>query len=341
MQLLEIDKKILSYLQESIPIKPRPFLELANLINSDEKEIISRINALKEQKIIREISPILEANRLGYQSTLVALEIEKNNLEEVANEISKHPGVSHNYERDNKFNLWFTLTLPCESSFEKTIGYFKNLTAVKNSLFLPTLKLFKIGVKFDLGNSITQKEEHIEKKQEIKNYYEITDKIKKIICAIQQDLPCEKEPWNNIAKKVPLEREELLKNILELINNKIIRRYAAILKHTNIGYNINAMVVWKSEEKNIENIGEIFGSFKEVTHCYQRPTYPNWPYPLFTMIHAKSKEELDSVINQMQEKSNIKNFEALNTKREFKKTRVKYFDGKTEEWERKNLCKNF
>ena len=147
---------------------------------------------------------------------------------------------------------------------------------------------------------------------------------KKIIKEMSGDLPLSKSPYQIIAKKIGVAEEELLTKIDGYKNEGIVRRVCAILYHIEAGYLSNAMVVWKVEPQDVERIGKEMSEFPEVTHCYERATNSIWQYNLFTMIHGRKKENCENLAKRMAEKTRIKEFKLLYTKKELKKKSPRY-----------------
>ena len=146
----ELDKEILNEIQWSFPLVTRPFDAIAKKFTTTPEIIKERLNHLKELGVLRQLSAIFDTRKLGYTSSLVAMEIESDKLEYIASQINRHPGVSHNYERDHQFNLWFTLAVPPGTDLKTELEKFNVLKGIKKVRMLPTLQLFKIGVKLDL-----------------------------------------------------------------------------------------------------------------------------------------------------------------------------------------------
>ena len=153
----------------------------------------------------------------------------------------------------------------------------------------------------------------------------LTDFDKKIIREIQTDLPISERPFYDIAQKLDIEEEELLKRIQEFIDKGYIRRFGATLRHRRVGINANAMSIWVVPEMDVDRVGKIMASFKEVTHCYERHTLPDWKYNLYAMIHAKTKEECLEIVARISEKTGMKEYKLLYSTEEFKKTSMEYF----------------
>lgn len=140
-----------------------------------------------------------------------------------------------------------------------------------------------------------------------------------ILQYLHRGLPLKNRPYQEIAKKINISEEELFRRIKSLKEQGIIQRLGTILNHYRSGYSVNAMVVWQVPSRLISKTGKIMSEFPAVSHCYQRKTWPNWPYNLYTMIHARSKSECAKIIRKISGKTGIKQYEALYTMKEYKK----------------------
>lgn len=154
---------------------------------------------------------------------------------------------------------------------------------------------------------------------------QLTDLDKKIISRLQGDLPLQADPFDVVAKEIGITTDELLQKINQYVETGVARRMGTILRHHKAGYNANAMVGWRVPEEKVEEVGNIMAAFREASHVYLRPTYPDWPYNLFTMLHGKSMEELEQVSKAISERTGITDYRLLYSTREFKKTSMKYF----------------
>ncbi|MEK6832329.1 MAG: Lrp/AsnC family transcriptional regulator, partial [Thermoproteota archaeon] len=259
-------------------------------------------------------------------SSLVAMEIESDKLEYVANQINRHPGVSHNYERDHPFNLWFTLAVPPGSDLKTEVDKFSVLKGIKKVRMLPTIQLFKIGVKLDMIDEKKHDVAPTEEKKEIKNVKFVpTEQDKEFIREMQKDMEITDRPFLNSATKLGFTEDELFEKLKYYEDIGVMRRFAAILRHREVGFTANGMIVWNVPDDRISEVGSKLGAFPQVSHCYQRPTYPDWPYSVFSMIHCKSEEEAGEMTKTIQNQININDYKILFSTREFKKTRVEYF----------------
>jgi len=322
----KLDKEILNEIQWTFPLVPKPYTEMAKKFGISDEEMMKRLDVLKETGIIRQISAIFDTRRLGYKSALVAMAIEPKNLDYVANQVNKHPGVSHNYERDHEYNLWFTLAVPPGSDLKTEIDKFSKLPGIKKTRLLPTIKLFKIGVKLEM---IEEKKSDIkpseEKKKVSDTKFVATEEEKNYIRELQKDLEIIERPFLKSAQKLGITEEQLLEKIKQYEEMGVMRRFAAILRHREVGFTANGMIVWKVSDERIEEVGAKLGAFPQISHCYQRPVYPDWPYSVFSMVHCKSIEEAQDMAKQIQKQVDVDDYKILFSSREFKKTRVEYF----------------
>ncbi len=324
-QLNETDKKLLNLLQWEFPMVEQPFAAVGESVCLSEQQVIDRVTELKDAEIIREINAIFDTRRLGYKSSLVAARAAEGKVDEVADVISQHPGVSHNYKRDHHFNIWFTLAVPPEQELDEELEKLAARAGTEKYRLLPTKHLFKIGVKLDMSkDEETLRPEH-RAKETRSDRGPLTEGDRIFIRETQQDLPLQPRPFDDMARNLGMTVEQLLSRLEEFQQAGLMRRYAAILRHQKAGFVANGMVCWKVPEERIMEVGEIAASFPQVSHCYQRPTYPDWPYSLFSMIHARNEEKCKRIAKQISEKTGLTDYAILFSTKEYKKERVKYF----------------
>jgi len=325
-------QEILSRIQKKFPLVPKPFEEIANELGMQESEVLAILQEEKANNIIRQTSAIFDTKRLGYTSSLVAFKIAPEKIDAAVEIINSHPGISHNYERNHDFNIWFTLAVAPDSrlGLEKTLEILADATGAEDYIMLPTLKLFKISVKLNT----TGKDDKKEKVKKVKHTeIDLTPLHHEVIKRAQYDIAMESEPFKNIIDELEITYEQFFAILVELQEAGIMRRFASILNHRKAGFNANAMVVWDVDEDNGEKIGETAAAFSAVSHCYLRPKYANWPFNLFTMVHGKTTEETNGIIAEMSKEIEAKSHMPLYSSREFKKVRIEYFTPAFEAWE--------
>jgi DNA-binding Lrp family transcriptional regulator len=322
----ELDKELLNEIQWTFPLVTRPFDTIAKKFDVTPEIVKEHLNSLKKAGVLRQLSAIFDTRKLGYTSSLVAMEIESDKLEHVASQINRHPGVSHNYERDHEFNLWFTLAVPPGSDLKSEIDKFNVLKGIKKVRMLPTLQLFKIGVKLDMVDEKKHEVAPSEEKKEIKNVkFEPTEQDKDFIRELQKDMEIIDEPFVKAANNLGITETELFEKMKQYEDIGVMRRFAAILRHRQIGFTANGMIVWKVPEDRISEVGAKLGAFPQVSHCYERPTYSDWPYNVFSMIHCKTHDEANEMAKTIKNQIQVDDYQILFSSREFKKTRVEYF----------------
>ncbi len=325
----DTDKKLLSLLQREVPIIPRPWAAFG----LPEAEALQRIRALKQAGLIRQISAIFDTRSLGYQSSLVAAKCDPQREAAVAALINAHPGVSHNYARNHDYNLWFTIAVSPASrlGLEKTVQRLQQQTGAEAMRLLPTLRLFKIGVELDLegdGHGTAE----VRYSQAHQNApTPLTPREIEFVRAMQRDLPLVPEPFASTGFSM----DELQQISAAMKASGRLRRFSAVLRHREAGFRANGMGVWaaRGTENEIIAIGQKMAACRAVSHCYLRPTYPDWPYNLFTMIHARSVPECDAILAELSRETGVTDYRVLYSTKEYKKTRVEYFTDAEAHWE--------
>ncbi|MBC2716933.1 MAG: Lrp/AsnC family transcriptional regulator [Desulfobacteraceae bacterium] len=153
-----------------------------------------------------------------------------------------------------------------------------------------------------------------------------SDLERKIIALIQGDMPVEKHPYQVIAEKIGVAEETVLSVLKDLCDSGIIRRFGATLRHQKSGFNANAMIAWKVDEGRVEEVGKLMAAFDQVSHCYRRNPGKDWPYNLYTMVHAVDEASCRKIAGNISEKTKVDNYEILFSRKELKKTSMQYFD---------------
>ncbi|NDB31860.1 MAG: Lrp/AsnC family transcriptional regulator [Nitrososphaeria archaeon] len=321
-----LDKEILNEIQWSFPLVAEPYKALAEKFHITHEEMKNRITNLKSAGVLRQLSAIFDTRRLGYKSSLVAMAILPDKLDYVANQINRHPGVSHNYERNHEYNLWFTLATPPGSDLKTEVDKFSKLPGILKVRLLPTIKLFKIGVKLDMVDDKKKEIAPTEEKKKINDIkFTPTEDDKEFIRHLQKDLPVVDRPFLASANALGMTESQVFEKLQYYEEIGVMRRYAAILRHRDVGFTANGMIVWKVPEDKIEPVGEKLGAFPQISHCYQRPVYADWPYNVFSMVHCKSVAEAEDMAKDIQKHIQVDDYRILFSSREFKKTRVEYF----------------
>ncbi len=335
----DLDKRLLNLMQGRFPIAPRPYQHVATEADVTEEEVLTRVQRLLDERIIRQVTPIFDTRALGYSSMLVAAKVDPENPWRAATVINQHPGVSHNYLRNHEFNIWFTIATEPESPLgvEGTLEVLGELAGAESIRQLPTLKLFKIRMDLEMEagtEALAQAAAAVEPAETERQPYDEFDRA--VIRATQGDLPVISEPYAPAAVELGISQERLLEHLGGMQERRLLRRVAAILYHRRAGFSANGMGVWKVPDDQILDIGPRMAAFRGISHCYQRPTYQDWPYSVFTMAHGRSKQECDAVLAAIAEQTGISDRATLYSSTEFKKIRLLYFTDEHRAWEREH-----
>jgi siroheme decarboxylase len=332
----ETDRRLLNLLQGSFPLAERPYAEIARLGELPEDEVLRRTSRLLDERIIREVTPIFDTRVLGYKSMLVAAKVDPEHPWRAAKIINSHPGVSHNYLRDHDFNIWFTIATEPGSrlGLDGTLEVLQRLTGAASVRQLPTLRLFKIRMDLEMEKgteALAAAAEAIDHKEP--EAIELSELDLAVIRATQGPMEAVAKPFAPAAHELGMPVRDLLDHLEDMRERRALRRVAAILFHRRAGFSANGMGVWKVPEERILELGPRMAAYRGISHCYQRPTYPDWPYSVFTMAHGRSKEECDAILDTIAAETGIEERRTLYSSTEFKKIRLLYFTDAHREWE--------
>jgi DNA-binding Lrp family transcriptional regulator len=336
----DLDRKLLNLLQGSFPLEPRPFARVAELAEVGEDEVLARTRRLLDERIIRQVTPIFDTRALGYSSMLVAAKVDPEHPHRAAKVVNAHPGVSHNYLRNHDFNLWFTIATEPDSKLglDGTLEVLAAEAGAESVRQLPTLKLFKIRMDLEMEGdtkALASAAVAAEPAETEPQPYDELDVA--VIRELQGDMPIVPEPYAPAADALGMPQERLLDHLAGMRERRLLRRVAAILYHRRAGFSANGMGVWRVPDERIMELGPRMASFRGISHCYQRPTYADWPYSVFTMAHGRSKEECDAILDAIAEDTGIGERATLYSSTEYKKIRLLYFTEDFKRWEAERL----
>ena len=332
----DLDRRLLNLMQGSFPLHARPYAAVAAAAQCTEQEVLARVTRLLADRIIRQVTPIYDTRALGYASMLVAAKVDPEHPWAAAKIVNTHPGVSHNYLRNHEFNMWFTIAVERDSKLglEGTLEVLAREAKAESVRQLPTLKLFKIRMDLEMeGGTAALASPGAESAPAPLDAIDYDERDVAVIRATQGDLPVVTEPYAAAAAELGMGVDALLEQMTEMRERGLLRRVAAILYHRRAGFSANGMGVWKVPADQIESLGPRMASYRGISHCYQRPTYADWPYSVFTMAHGRSKEECDAVLDAIALDTQIEERATLYSSTEFKKVRLLYFTDSFKEWE--------
>jgi siroheme decarboxylase len=343
-QLTDLDRELLNAVQWDFPLEARPFAVLAERLGVTEPEVRERVAHVKDTSVLRQLSAIFDTRALGYGSSLVAAKIDTDRIDEAARVISAHPGVSHNYKRNHAFNLWYTIAVPPGDSLEEHVDVLHEQSGATVTRRLPTLKLYKIGVKLDMTGKTAAdaradvlEHERPERREEMPAP-DLSDLEVATIRIVQEDLPLVERPFAAHGEVIGCSEDDVLAMLQSFKDRKLMRRFAAVMNHRSAGYKANAMGVWAVPDEELDEIGPRMAGFARVSHCYKRPTYEDWPYSVFTMVHGMNARECEDTIAAIQAETGVDEYALLWSVKEYKKTRVRYYTDDWSDWRASNLA---
>ena len=337
----ETDKRLLNALQSRFPLDPEPFAAVARESGLDEREALERSERLLRDRIIREITPIFDTTALGYSSMLVAARVDAERPHRAAHIINEHPGVSHNYLRNHDFNLWFTIATAPDSKLglDGTLEVLRERSGAESMRKLPTLTMFKINMNLEMEGGTDKLAAPVEAVEPMpRDPVPVDDFDIAVIRALQGPMEVRPDAYAPAAERLGVPVPRLLEHLEGMAKRKLLRRVAAILFHRRAGFSANGMGVWKVPDDQIMELGPRMAAVRGVSHCYRRPTYPDWPYSVFTMAHGRSKEECDAVLDGVAAVCGLGGDDrsTLYSSTEFKKVRLHYFTPDYANWEARN-----
>lgn len=327
------DRALLNAIQNHFPIAVRPFQRLGEAVGTTEEDAFKRIQSLRQEGIIRRLGGVFDSRRLGYYSTLCAAKVPEEKIPILAKLLNEIPGVTHNYIRDHAYNSWFTLIARSQAVAERILNHIREASGVSEVFSLPATRLFKINVNFDLldeetspdeGDTFGEADLRGAQKGNV-SPYELSNEDIALIQVLQGNLPDSITPFTVLAENLQWQVDDVISIARRLLEAEVIRRFGAVLRHQKAGFVANSMGVWQVDPEQAEEVGKTMARFKEVSHCYQRPTLHDWPYNLFTMVHGRTTEDCEDVMKKISLATGIKTYSMLFSTAELKKSSMQYF----------------
>ncbi len=317
------ENRLLDMLQSGFPVIREPYEDMGARLGISGDDVIGGIAELKKKGIVRQISPVLDARKLGFQSTLVAMKVSEPLIKSAEDYLSSHPGISHGYEREHEFNIWVTLSVPPGTDLQAEVTNIAASSRARAIIALPAVKVFKLRTNFSHTED-SSAEEDILNGTGLPGRARLSRADRQIINGLQHDLPLSADPFAPLARSLEMDVDEMLAHSRSLLRRGIIRRYGASINHRNAGYRANAMTCWDAPVDKVDELGHTLASNRHVSHCYERTTIDSWHYNLFAMVHSRDKTTCLQIIEKMAAVTGLTDYAVLFSIREFKKTRILY-----------------
>jgi siroheme decarboxylase len=321
------DRLLLTLLQDAFPIDPQPYSIIARRIHIPVNEVMARTASLRKRKVIRYIGAVLDTKKIGLKSSLVALAVPQNRIESVGRVINKYPEVTHNYLRDDGYNMWFTVSASTDSGRSALIRRIIKEAKIRRYLDLATVKVFKIDARFQLRSGVRNKTRAAASRE--KSHSMLGKKSHglrinaSVLAELARPLDLSDRPLQAIACRLGITQEAVADLISRCKQRKLIRRFGAVLDHYRIGLKTNALVAWQVDPKHIASVAAKMSGVANISHCYLRKPLPGWPYTLYTMVHAANRRQCKGILKLIlcSIGHTIRGSRILFTVKEMKKTR--------------------
>ncbi|TGE34458.1 AsnC family transcriptional regulator [Desulfosporosinus sp. Sb-LF] len=330
-----IDRALLNAIQNQFPIALHPYKILGEAVGATEEDAFKRIQRLRQEGIIRRLGGVFDSRRLGYYSTLCTGKVPEEKIPLLAKLLNEIPGVTHNYIRNHEYNSWFTLIARSQAEAERILQTIRDAIGISEIYSLPATQLFKINVNFDFDLSdddideedvnVSGENDSNSAQRETITPFELSNMDISLIQVLQGNLPDSPTPFTALAQILQWRVEDVISCANRLSEAKVIRRFGAVLRHQKAGFVANAMGVWQVDPEKAAEVGKTMALFKEVSHCYQRPTLPDWPYNLFTMVHGRTAEDCGDVMKRISLATGVQTYSMLFSTAELKKSSMQYF----------------
>ncbi|MCX7194044.1 MAG: Lrp/AsnC family transcriptional regulator [Proteobacteria bacterium] len=321
-----LESHLLNDYQRDFPLESHPFATIAARLGVGQSEVLQVLNDLQQQGTISRVGAVFRPRSIGF-STLAALAVADGKLEEVAQMVSSYTEVNHNYQREHHYNLWFVAATPTEAGLQRVLNEIEQRSGSK-VLVLPLVEDYHIDLGFDMTGCKTKSATFIESHTGVPSQpYLPGEQENRLIAAIQSGLPLVERPFSAVGNALGQSETEVIDGIENLIRLGVIKRIGVIVRHHELGYRANAMVVWDIADDEVRRQGSCLGQLEFVTLCYRRPRrLPDWRYNLFCMIHGHDREEVMARVDEMRQGCGLQNtaYEVLFSTRRFKQCGARY-----------------
>ena len=282
----DLQTELLNAYQRNFPLEPTPFATIAAARGETEAEVLGHFREAQVRGVLSRVGPVFAPGRAG-ASTLAALAVPPQDLERVAELVSAYPQVNHNYAREHRFNLWFVVTAADAVELNRVLDEVRRHTGFP-LLDLPMIEGYHIDLGFDLAKECAQRQmvvDGVPGSPDILNTPE-----RALLGALQSGLPLVSRPFEAIAARLGSNEAAVIEQLHAWLRNGLIKRFGVVVRHHELGFAANAMVVWDIPADEVGERGRALAALPWVTLCYQRPRrLPDWPYNLFSMIHGRDR----------------------------------------------------
>lgn len=320
LELEARDRELLEAIQSEIPLISTPWAAVGQIVDLSEKDVIKRVEKMRRAGIIRSIRGVFDVRALGYVSALVAVAVPEERIDVVASTINLHPSVTQNYQRNHRFNLWFSILLPPDSrlGLEATVELLTQ--GAEDVLILPTEASFdRDGEELDVEPR------------------ELLDREIAVVRALQSELPGVPRPFEILGRQRGIDGDEVLEVGQQLANEKRFRGVAALAQVARgKSFAAHVLAAWRPVDDARELAREI-SRRPEVSRTWVRTTRPGWPYAVFSTIHGRTVDECQATMEHVAAELGVHDCVLMFPLREFKRGRIDCFGEDVAVWEAEHV----
>ena len=274
--------------QRGFPLVPRPFAAIAMAHDLTEQDVLHQYQIMQSQGVIDRIGPVFRPNMVG-ASSLAAMAVPSERLDQVAAHVNAYPGVNHNYEREHRYNLWFVATGADERAVQETLTHIESTTGLP-VLRLPLEEEYHIDLGFDLESGSAPRS----RKAPVRP--QLTARERELVARSAAGLPLVPRPYAGLG----MPEDEAIATLARWQESGVVRRIGAVVRHRPLGYTANAMTVWDVPDEEVVAAGARLAADPAVTLCYRRArALPEWPYNLYCMVHGRERSRVTWEVKRM------------------------------------------
>ncbi len=304
--------------QRDFPLVPRPFAEIAAKAGADEPAVLAALTRLRQRGAVSRIGAVFAPRRVG-ASTLAAIAAPAERVEEIAELISAHAEVNHNYQREHELNLWFVAAADDEPALGAVLASIEQDTGC-HVMSLPLEREYHIDLGFDLSSGHKRRASGADAPAR-----ELDLNEKRLIAALAGGIHLVERPFRHLGEAAAMTEEEVIACIAGWLGEGMVKRFGVVVRHHELGYRANAMVVFDVADAEVDRVGERLAAEPGVTLCYRRSRHvPRWPYNLYCMVHGRSRAEAMPVIERLARVAGAEPLALFSTRR-FKQCGARYF----------------
>lgn len=307
--------------QHDLPVVPNLYAALGEKVGADETAVLAALGRLSERGAISRIGPVFAPGRVG-AGTLAALAAPPERLGEVAALVSAWPQVNHNYQREHQLNLWFVVTASDDAALAATLADIESATGCA-VISMPLQREYHIDLGFDLAGGHKGRPSGARARTASAP---LGDGERKLLAELQAGLALVPRPFASIAENIGLAENEVCLRVQNFVATGVIKRFGVVVRHHELGYRANAMVVFDVSDSEVDAVGADLAGEAGVTLCYRRSRcLPHWRYNLYCMVHGRRREEVAPVIARLAARAGSEPAVLFSVRR-FKQCGARYFN---------------